>query len=122
MASAGVYDTIIENGRLIDPAAKRDGHFDIAIKDGKIAAVESDLSAASAKERIDAKDQIVIPGMIDTHAHVYQHVTGKFGLNADLVGVHSGVTTLIDQGGPSCMTIGGYRHYVTDQITRDEAQ
>ncbi|MEM7749010.1 MAG: amidohydrolase/deacetylase family metallohydrolase [Pseudomonadota bacterium] len=115
MAAAGTYDTIIEKGRLIDPAAKRDGRFDIAIKDGKVAAVESNLSAAKATQRFDAKDHIVIPGMIDTHAHVYQHVTGKFGLNADLVGVHSGVTTLIDQGGPSCMTIGGYRHYVTDQ-------
>jgi dihydroorotase len=51
--------------------------------------------------------------MIDTHAHVYQHVTGKFGLDPDLVGVRSGVTTLIDQGGPSCMTIGGFRHFVS---------
>ena len=37
--------------------------------------------------------------MIDTHAHVYEHVTGKFGLNADMVGVRSASTTLIDQAG-----------------------
>ncbi|MGI9480692.1 MAG: amidohydrolase/deacetylase family metallohydrolase [Hyphomicrobiaceae bacterium] len=109
-----MYDTIIENGTLIDPAAKRNGRFDVAISDGKIAAVDSDLSQAQAKEHIDASDQFVIPGMIDTHAHVYQYVTGKFGLSADMVGVHSGVTTLVDQGGPSCMTIGGFRHYVSE--------
>jgi dihydroorotase len=57
---------------------------------------------------------LVIAGMIDTHGHVYQHVTGKFGLNADMVGVQSGVTTVVDQGGPSCMTIGGFRHFIVN--------
>ncbi len=108
------YDVIIANGTLIDPAANRNGRFDIAISNGKVAAVEADLSAAQANERIDATDRVVIPGMIDTHAHVYQYVTGKFGLSADMVGVQSGVTTIIDQGGPSCMTIGGFRHYVAE--------
>ena len=42
---------------------------------------------------------IVTPGLIDTHAHIYEHVTGDFGLNADLVGVRGGVTTVVDQGG-----------------------
>jgi dihydroorotase len=50
--------------------------------------------------------------MIDTHAHVFQHVTGRFGLEADLCGVRSGVTTLIDQGGPSCMTLPAFREFV----------
>lgn len=111
------YDTVIAGGRVIDPAAGRDGRFDVAIKDRRIAAVESDLSAAATTERIDARGQIVLPGMIDTHAHVYQHVTGKFGLSADMVGVRSGVTTIIDQGGPSCMTIGGFRHYIAEPAT-----
>jgi dihydroorotase len=53
--------------------------------------------------------------MIDTHAHVYQYVTGRFGLNADMVGVRSGVTTVIDQGGPSCMTLPGFRHFVVEK-------
>ena len=39
-------------------------------------------------------------------------VTGKFGLNADLVGVYSGVTTVVDQGGPSCMTLPGFRAFI----------
>ncbi len=108
------FDILIGGGTLIDPAAGRNGRFDLGIADGKVAAVEPDLSQAAARERIDASGQIVVPGMIDTHAHVYQHVTGKFGLNPDLVGVRSGVTTLIDQGGPSCMTIGGFRHYVSE--------
>jgi dihydroorotase len=107
-------ETIIENGRLIDPIAGLDGRFDIGIGNGKIAAVEPSLKQHPALNRIDATDRLVIPGMIDTHAHVYQHVTGKFGLEPDLVGVRSGVTTLIDQGGPSCMTFGGFRRFIAE--------
>jgi dihydroorotase len=52
--------------------------------------------------------------MIDTHAHVYQHVTGAFGMNPDLVGVRSGVTTVIDQGGASPLTITGFRKFIAE--------
>ncbi len=110
----GPFDTVVEKGTLVDPAAGRHGRFDLGIRDGVVAAVEPDLSDRPAAERIDASGRLVIPGMIDTHAHVYQHVTGRFGLAPDLVGVRSGVTTLVDQGGPSCMTIGGFRHYVSE--------
>ncbi len=114
MSEQPVYDTLILNGTVIDPAAGRNGRYDIAVQDGKIAAIAPDLSQARAKETINAAGLLVLPGMIDTHAHVYQHVTGKFGLNPDMVGVLSGVTTLVDQGGPSCMTIGGFRNYVSE--------
>ena len=66
------------------------------------------------RRSIDARGRIVLPGMIDTHAHVYRYVSGRFGMDADMVGVHSGVTTLIDQGGPSCMTLPGFRHFVAE--------
>lgn len=111
------FDIVIENGTLVDPAAGRQGRFDIGVTGGRIAAVEPDLSGHPAAERIDARGQLVIPGMIDTHAHVYQHVTGRFGLDPDMVGVRSGVTTLVDQGGPSCMTMGGFRHFIAEPAT-----
>ncbi len=105
------YDLVISGGRVIDPATNIDGVIDVAVKDGKIAAVAETLSANGAKT-IDAAGKLVIPGMIDTHAHVYEHVSGRFGMNPDLVGVRSGVTTVIDQGGPSCMTFPGFRNFI----------
>lgn len=105
------YDLVISGGRVIDPANNIDGVSDVAVKDGKIAAVAETLSANGAKT-IDAAGKLVIPGMIDTHAHVYEHVSGRFGMNPDLVGVRSGVTTVIDQGGPSCMTFPGFRNFI----------
>jgi dihydroorotase len=107
-----VFDIILQAGRIIDPAAGRDGVFDIGIVEGRIAAIEPALPTEGAREVINVQGKIVLPGMIDTHGHVYEHVTGKFGLNADMVGVHSGVTTVVDQGGPSCMTLPGFRAFI----------
>jgi dihydroorotase len=86
----------------------------VAIRDGRILAIEPAIPPDAAREVIDVSGRLVIAGMIDTHAHVYEHVTGKFGLAADLVGVRSGVTTLVDQGGPSCMTLGGFRKFIAE--------
>ncbi|MAK47593.1 MAG: amidohydrolase/deacetylase family metallohydrolase, partial [Opitutae bacterium] len=107
-------DTVIAGGRVIDPSTGIDECTDIGILEGKISEI-GDLSKREAASYFDATDTLVLPGMIDTHGHIYQHVTGKFGLDPDLVGVHSGVTTVIDQGGPSCMTIGGFRHYLYEK-------
>ena len=106
------FDTLLAGGHLIDPAQGLDGRYDVAVQGGRIAAILPAGSPAAALQTIDVRGQLVIPGMIDTHAHVFQHVTGRFGLEADLCGVHSGVTTLIDQGGPSCMTLPAFREFV----------
>ncbi len=107
-------DTILRGGRVIDPAQGFDGVADVAISGDRIAAMGRDLSAGPDTKIIDCSGKIVIPGMIDTHGHIYQYVTGKFGLSADMVGVQSGVTTVLDQGGPSCMTLPGFRKFVAE--------
>ena len=98
-----LYDLILRGGRVIDPAQSLDGAYDVAIREGRIAAILPSIAPSSARETIDVSGKLVLPGLIDTHAHVFQYVTGRFGLEADLCGVRSGVTTLVDQGGPSCM-------------------
>jgi dihydroorotase len=108
------FDILLKAGRVVDPAAGRDGVFDIGVTDGRIAAIEPHLPADGAGKVLDVAGKIVLPGMIDTHGHIYQHVTGKFGLNADMVGVQSGVTTVVDQGGPSCMTLPGFRAFIAE--------
>jgi dihydroorotase len=109
-----LYDVVVRGGRVIDPAQALDGAFDVAIQDGRIAEVAAGIPASAAQEVIEVSGKLVLPGMIDTHAHVYRYVTGRFGLEADMVGVHSGVTTLVDQGGPSCMTLPGFRTFIVE--------
>ena len=106
------YDLLLQGGHVVDPANKLNAVRDIAVKDGRIAAVAESIPPSSAKKVISARGMLVTPGLIDTHAHVFEYVTGRFGLEADMCGVDSGVTTLIDQGGPSCMTYPAFTEYV----------
>src|SRR4029453_1444708 len=108
------YDLVLRGGRVIDPAQGLDGTLDVAVRDGQVAAVGAALSSVDTREVIDARGQLALPGLIDPHAHVYQYVTGRFGLEADMVGVHSGTTTVVDQGGPSGMTLPGFRRFVVE--------
>jgi dihydroorotase len=109
---------LLTGGRVIDPASGLDGVRDVLVVDGRIEEMAPQLRRDGA-ERIDCAGRLVLPGLIDTHAHVYEHVTGSFGLNADLCGVQSGVTTLVDQGGASCMTLPGFRHFIAEPaVTR----
>ena len=58
----------IQNARVIDPAAKRDGPGDVFIRDGKFVA---SLSAAEKKraKKIDAAGLVACPGLVDIHVH-----------------------------------------------------
>jgi dihydroorotase len=65
-----VSATIIHNGRIIDPANKRDEVGDLAIVDGRIADLSAIRDPKSEIETIDAKGLIVAPGLIDIHVHL----------------------------------------------------
>jgi dihydroorotase len=108
------YDLLLRGGRVIDPAQNLNGIHDVAVKDGCVAAVLPSIAPSGAKETVDVSGKLVLPGLIDTHGHVFEYVTGRFGLEADLCGVRSGVTTIVDQGGPSCMTLPGFRAHVVE--------
>ena len=109
------YDTLLRGGRVICPASGTDGVMDVAIQAGRIAAVQPSILPSAAREVIDVTGRLVLPGLIDTHGHVYQYVTGRFGMEPDMVGVQSGVTTVVDQGGPSCMTLPGFRYFIAER-------
>lgn len=109
-----LHDTLLKGGHVICPASGLNGVMDVAIGRGRIVAIAPSIAPTPGAEVIDVRGKLVLPGLIDTHGHVYQYVTGRFGMNADLVGVQSGVTTVVDQGGPSCMTLPGFRHFVVN--------
>ena len=63
-----MYDLLIKNGAIIDGTGKEAFVADIAIKDGKIVRIETDIEE-SAEKIIDAKNLTVTPGFIDSHSH-----------------------------------------------------
>src|SRR5580692_3637054 len=60
---------IIRNGRVMDPATGLDAIRDVAIEDGRIAAIGQNIDAAGTTE-LDASGLIVAPGFIDMHVHL----------------------------------------------------
>ncbi|MGH7854405.1 MAG: amidohydrolase/deacetylase family metallohydrolase [Candidatus Binatia bacterium] len=103
---------LLKGGRLIDPVASRDGLFDIRVRHGKIDAIGASLEADGATV-IDVKDRIVTPGLIDVHLHLMKGL-GAFGVDPDIFGVGSGVTTVVDAGSAGHTLLNVFRNYVTD--------
>ena len=64
------FDLAITGGRVIDPETKMDRIADIFIRDGVIKRIEKTKGKIRARETIDAKGKIVVPGLIDMHTHL----------------------------------------------------
>lgn len=60
----------IEKGRVIDPAAGFDAAADVHIEDGRIVAVGKAPEGFAPDRRIDARDRIVCPGLVDLRARL----------------------------------------------------
>lgn len=69
------YDLLLKGGTVIDAAQDLNAVRDVAIADGVIAAVESDIPERAATQTVFVKDRYVTPGLIDIHTHVYYGVT-----------------------------------------------
>ncbi|MGN6705751.1 MAG: N-acyl-D-amino-acid deacylase family protein [Rhodanobacter sp.] len=121
-SAAGVeYDTIIRNGHIIDGTGSPWYAADVAVKDGRIAAI-GNLADAHARQVIDAHGLVVAPGFIDMLGQseitllVDPHVPSK---------IFQGITTEITGEGESAAPLdaemirqrqAAYAHY---QVTPD---
>jgi N-acyl-D-aspartate/D-glutamate deacylase len=63
------YDLIIKGGTVVDGSGLPGYRADVAISDGKIAAI-GDVNGEGAKEVIDAEGHVVAPGFVDGHTHM----------------------------------------------------
>ncbi len=61
---------LIKNGRVIDPASKKDGVLDVLCTEGVIEKVGKNLPSAGVDRVVDAKNAIVAPGFVDLHTHL----------------------------------------------------
>lgn len=105
------FDLIVKGGYVVDPASNHSGHFDVAIRAGRIAAVDAAIPVDAALETIDATGQYVTPGLVDLHTHVYRGVT-FWGVDADAVAWRTGVSTWLDVGSSGAFTLPGFHEFV----------
>ena len=90
-----MFDLIIHNGRVVDYKNHLDQVTDIAVKDGRIASIGTALG--KAKSHLDAKNLLVIPGIVDSHMHASSWLGGPDSLKMLAL---AGVTTAIEMAGP----------------------
>ena len=108
------YDLLIKGGEVIDPGGGYEGPLHVAISGGRIAAVDLEIPDEAAFRVIDAEGQIVTPGLVDLHTHVFHKVT-YWGIDPDPVASVSGVTTWNDAGSAGALTLPGLREFVVDR-------
>lgn len=108
-----LYDVVIRGGEVLDPGAGISGTYDVGIRDGHVAAIEPTIKPELARQVIDASGQIVTPGLVDLHTHIYWGVT-YWGIEPDPVAARSGVTTWLDVGSAGAYSFPGFRRYVAE--------
>jgi predicted amidohydrolase len=102
-----IYDVLLKNGRVIDPANHRDGQMDVALIGNKIVRVAPNLPVAHARVVVDLSGYMVTPGLIDS-----VHLGSE--LKPDYNTLPYGVTTAVDVGTATCATFPNFKKEVID--------
>ena len=120
-AHAQTYDLLLKNGHVIDARNNINGRRDIAVSNGKIAAVADQLPASSATRIVDLSGLYVTPGLVDIHVHVYAG-TGVpnvyYGDNSVYPDPHSFkacTTTMVDAGSSGHYNFPDFKQRIIDR-------
>jgi dihydroorotase len=114
LAQADKFDLVIKGGEVLDPSQKLRARRDIGIRNAVIAALEPEIADARAKQLMDAKGKLVVPGLVDMHAHVYPGVSA-LGLPADELVPYTATTTYVSAGDAGANTFSALKHYIVGQ-------
>ncbi|MBB77052.1 MAG: hypothetical protein CMJ75_21305 [Planctomycetaceae bacterium] len=111
------FDLLIRAERLFCSATNRDGPGEIALKDGRIAAVEQRV-VGNAHKTLSFPDTVVVPGLLDLHAHPANR-DSVFGIAPDEHMLPHGVTSVLSQGDVGA---DDCQQYLDHTITRSETR
>ena len=104
------YDLVLKGGTVIDPVQGLHGKMDVALKDGKIAAIKGCLDA-DGDRHVDVSGKLVVAGLIDLHTHVYWG-GNSLSIDPESVLKRSGVTTWVDAGSAGAGNFSGFYEFV----------
>ena len=105
------YDLLLTGGHLIDPSKKIDSIKDVGFKDGRVVDVNDKLDHALAEKVYDISDNIITPGLIDLHTHIYWGGT-SIGIDPTDYARRCGTTTMIDAGTAGAGNFAGFREHI----------
>ncbi len=120
-ATSQQYDLLLKGGTVIDPKNGVNAVRDVAIANGRIAAVAASIPASQAKRTVNAQGLYVTPGLIDIHVHVYAGtgVKGSYsGDNSVYPDDHSFracTTTMVDAGSSGAQNFDDFKQRIIDR-------
>ena len=100
------YDYIIRNAKLVDFDKLTTHYGTVYVKNGLFAEEPAD-GIAEAQFTVDAKNNYVVPGLVDEHVHL-NYMNSNIGANADLLCIPMGVTTAVDGGTSGWTNVEGF--------------
>ncbi|MFN8006325.1 MAG: amidohydrolase/deacetylase family metallohydrolase [Terriglobia bacterium] len=121
LAAEAPYEILLKGGTVIDPQNGIHGKRDVAIQDGKIAAMSEAIAESSARKVIDVSGLIVTPGLVDIHTHLYATAgyrnawAGDNSVLPDGFSFRSGVTTMVDAGSAGWRNFEDFKNRVIDR-------
>jgi len=120
MAAQKKYDLLLKGGHVIDAKNRISAVRDVAVHNGKIAAVAPDIPASRALKTVDVGGLYVVPGLVDIHAHAYASTgarayAGDKSVYPDGFTFRSGVTTVVDAGTSGWRTFPDFKERVIDR-------
>jgi dihydroorotase len=105
------HDTIFTDARICVPGIGFVHETALAVKDGVISAISSDLALDDAHQVIDVGGNILTAGLIDMHTHVY-HKANMACVDPMIAAIRSGATTIVDAGTAGASSIHGLVDFV----------
>jgi dihydroorotase len=114
------YDLLLKGGHVIDARNNLSAVRDVAIAQGKIAAVEQNIPASQATTTINVSGLYVTPGLVDMHVHVFagsmnREYLGENCVRPDGFTFRSGVTTVVDAGSSGWRNFGEFRDEIVNK-------
>src|SRR5438093_362282 len=114
------YDLLLKGGHVIDARNNLNAIRDVAIAQGKIAAVASNISGTQARKTIDVSGLYISPGLVDLHVHVFAGSMGREYIGENCVRpdgftFRSGVTTVVDAGSSGWRNFGEFRDQIINR-------
>lgn len=108
------HDILIKASTLVCPASSIHGPATVGITGDRISHVGTDPSAPSpsAKRTIEISDGLLLPGLVDLHAHPAL-AGSRFGVDPDAHLLPGGSTTVLSQGDAGARNVDEYiRHTI----------
>jgi dihydroorotase len=104
---------LIRGGTIVDPGQGLHGRRDLRLAGDRVVELGDGLTPGPDEQVVDARDRLVLPGLVDLHVHVFWGAS-HYGIEPDPHCLGTGTTTVVDAGSAGAHTFAAFRRYVID--------